>query len=417
VDDDRTYASKTIADYPPPRDPGRDDFGPRQRKKAPILVGLAVLLVATIVGTTYLVMQQLHSDTLGPVATATTALGTPTPRATATPDGQQPTNNDWTLATAAAYGDAQFSASSPQTGYLCGTQADGKTHIFGVTTTGGQSWQVNTSPASYNECVLQVSPTNPLDVTITSVNGPGDGQSAYVDAHYSTNGGQSWQAAPIPPNTVGQMQLTWAGQYLYLMRTDYKGASTLQVNANGGGFVTIPLGGLIAGEPNPFLSGGLAGGNTYYLNIQTNACQSPCNTVLTTTDGGASWSKLPNNGNIFLDAVVGNTLFGTVRATTFLQTIQRSSDGGASWDPTPAPTLTDGPGFSYYIVAPDKSLYTSFGGTVYAWLNGKWINFPFATGNQDSIELSAVSVNASGEIARLWGHDEGAHLGVYSHAL
>ncbi len=73
---DRNYPSRTRLEYAAAPDSTPNDSGQRRRNKAPILVALTALLVVAIVGTTYLVLQQLHDETA-----TTTAHNTPGARA------------------------------------------------------------------------------------------------------------------------------------------------------------------------------------------------------------------------------------------------------------------------------------------------------------------------------------------------
>ena len=133
--------------------------------------------------------------------------------------------------------------------------------------------------------------------------------------------------------------------------------------------------------------------------------------------GGATWTKVANQGNILLDYVAGGHLFGSVRATTFAESFMTSIDGGAHWQIILFPPMAEGQGFSYYIAALDGSAYRANGNTVYAWRNGAWTNFLFASGERDSITVTSISLDATGHPLKIWGHDDGAHPGVYWHSL
>lgn len=414
VDHDRTYPSPTMANS------GSDDSQRRPRNKAPLLATLAVLMVATIVGTSYLVLLQLRTpDT---VKTANAHAPTPTtsaalPALTPTPDLSLPTNNGWTAITEASNGDVQFAAGDPQKGFLCGTQGSGTQHVFGVTVDGGKTWSIGKSPASYMTCYLQISPSNPLDLTLTSVNAPGDGADAFVEAHYSTNGGQSWKAAPIPQNTIGVGQLLWSGPYLYLLARN-----TLEVSANGGPFSQIAISAIAPAARQVTLTSEVATANRLYLNVQTNACQSPCAILLASSNGGASWAKVPNNGNVLLEQVQGNTLYGGVmNGDPSLTSIMRSSDGGASWDTISFPPLPSGLGINSYVVAPDQTIFVSTRGEVAALHSGTWKVYPFSVSENDvymdSIEMTTISFDRSARPLKIWGHDEGQHPGIYWHSV
>ncbi len=414
MDHGRTYPSPTMANS------GSNDSQRRPWNKAPILAALAVLMVAAIVGTSYLVLLQLRTpDT---VKTANAHTPTPTtsatlPALTPTPDLSLPTNNGWTAITEASNGDVQFAADDPQKGYLCGTQGNGTQHVFGLTVDGGKTWSIGKSPASYTTCYLQVSPSNPLNLTLTSVNAPGDGADAFVEAHYSTNGGQSWKAAPIPQDTIGVAQLLWSGTYLYLLARN-----TLAVSANGGPFTQIAISAIAPGAQQVALTRAVVTANTLYLNVQTDACQSPCDILLASSNGGASWRRIPNSGHVLLEQVQGNALYGEVAdGQPSLTTIMRSTNGGASWNAISLPTLPSGLEMNSYIVAPDQTIFVSTRGEVAALHSGTWKVYPFSVSENDvymdSIEMTTVSFDGSDRPLKIWGHDEGQHPGTYWHSV
>lgn len=415
MDYDRAYSSRPA---PTMANPGSGDPGRRSPGKAALLAALAVLMVAAIVVTSYLVVAQLHASDSGKTAHAaapTASASATMPSLTPTPDRSLPTNNGWTSVTAAVWGDIQFAASNPLRGYLCGSMSYGNARVLGITTDGGQTWSLGKSPASYTSCYLQISPTNPLDVTLTSVNAPGDGASAFVEAHYSSDGAKTWKAAPIPPNTLGGAQLLWSGPYLYLLL-----GNTLQVSVNGGPFTAIALGNLGLGSGQITLTGAsaVATANRLYLNVQTSACQSPCDILLASSNGGASWAKIPNNGNVLLEQVQGNVLYGGVmNGQPYLTTIMRSSNGGASWDTISLPTLPSGLEITSYVVAPDQTIFVWTRGEVASLHDGTWRVYPFSVSKtdvyMDSLEMTAVSFDGSGHPLKIWGHDEGAHPGIY----
>lgn len=408
---DRTAGTGNTSGYPATSYPEYGDLEQRPRNKTPILVVLAALLMAAIAGTTYLTVQQLQGQSATTAASKTP--GASKPSATTTPDLTMPTNNGWTSVAPSGYGDVQFSASNPQRGYLCGSNTDNKNHIFGATTDGGQTWHIGNSPATYTTCTLQLSPSNPLDLTLTSVNEPGDGQSAWVEAHYSTDGGQTWNAAPIPPNTLVPASLFWSGQYLYLARQ-----YSLQVSMNGGPFTTIPLSSIAPGESDVFLTSAVAAAGAVYLNVQTKACQSPCSILLTSANGGASWTKVPNQGNVLLQFVQGNTFYGNVmNGQPFVTSALLSADGGATWQTIAFPPLPGNVNTSSYLVGPDQTIYTSSLAGVAALRNGAWVVLPVSSSDRDSVEATAISLDPSGRPQKVWGVDGGVHPGIYWHSL
>lgn len=387
------------------------------RRRAPLLVALAVLLVAVLVATSLVLAQQLRGRASGGPASNTPAsvgnVGTPAATVAAKP---LPSDNGWTAISQAKFGDVAFSVSDPRRGYVCGTLDANNQRVFGITTDGGQTWHIGDSPATYPSCYLQISPGNPLNLTLVSVNAPGDGGSTFTEAHYSTDGGKTWKTVPLPQNTTGGGQLLWSGSYLYVVLYNL-----LEVSTNGGPFKQISLSSLVPGAQQVTLSGGVATAGRMYLNVQTSACQSPCELLLSSANGGASWTKISgDNPDVQLDYVQGNTLYGSVHGDTpFITTIFRSTNGGATWNPLLLQPLPISADISSYAVAPDQTIFvTVFASTlsgVGVLRDGAWTIYPFSSNNQDSIQATAISLDASGHPQKLWGHGDGAHPGLYWH--
>ncbi|HEV2459163.1 MAG TPA: hypothetical protein VGS80_12460, partial [Ktedonobacterales bacterium] len=180
-----------------------------------LLGALAVLLVVTVVGASVYIIHDLRTPGVQttktpPAAHATIVSGTPTPTVSSNPK-----DNGWTQVTPAG-GDVTFSTSSPQRGYLCGTDNQSGRIIVGVTTDGGQTWGLGQSQAAYESCSIQVSPTNALAVVVTSQEGSCAAPCPLFDAHYSIDGGKTWKAAPIPQNTIAPGGAIWSAANLYL---------------------------------------------------------------------------------------------------------------------------------------------------------------------------------------------------------
>lgn len=396
-----------------------DDPKTSVRHKAPVLVALALLLVAAVIATSLFLGQQLRGHASGSSASNTPAsagnVGTPAATVAAQP---LPTDNGWTAISQAKFGDIEFSVSDPRRGYVCGTLDADNQRVFGVTTDGGQTWHIGNSPASYTTCSLQISPGNPLDLTLLSINAPGDGGATFTEAHYSRDGGQTWKAAPIPQNTTGGGQLLWSGHYLYLVLYNL-----LEVSVNGGPFTQIALSSLAPGTQQATISGGVATADKLYLNVQTSACQSPCELLLSSANGGTSWTKIANNNNsVQLDYIQGNTFYGSVRGDTpFITSIFRSTDGGATWNAMLLQPLPISADISSYVVAPDQTIFvtvfaSSLSGSAIL-RKGVWTIYPFSSNNQESIQVTAISLDASGHPQKLWGHSDGAHPGLYWHSM
>jgi hypothetical protein len=156
--------------------------------------------------------------------------------------------------------------------------------------------------------------------------------------------------------------------------------------------------------------------------VPTNACQSPCNILRASADGGASWATIPDNGKVLLEYVQGNMWYGAVMdGQPTLTTVMRSANGGASWETLTLPPLPDGQEMNSYLVAPDQTLFVSSRSDIAALRQGQWTVYPFSLSETDtvadSLELTAISLDQDGRPLKLWGHDEGAHPGTYWHSV
>lgn len=398
--------------------------------KGLLLSGLAgLLIVVMIVGTVALIKgsQGGQSDrTAGTSPTATpSATATATVRATATSSVFSPTANGWTTYTAGVAGgrvtggDLQFSASSPQRGYVCGVDNAGDI-IFGTTTDGGQTWRVGRSPAANDGCSLQVSPTNALDVALTSVPGSCGGDACFSsDAHYSTDGGTTWTAAPIPPNTVQVGGALWSGAYRYVwagtLEKGLQQSSFLTASANGGPFTSINVSTLLPGAQDVSVGSVVAGGTTLYLNLTYSGCSSPtCQAIVASGDGGKTWAQIPNQSNIQLQAVEGTTLYGQITGVQPPKPVL-SSDDGTTWTTQALPPLPDGRSAGLCVPAPDGSCVTVTPSGVAYLSDGAWTILPFPAEDLDV----AAAVGPSGHAQRIWAIDRGNDYlaGIYWHTL
>jgi len=410
---------------PLPPDPG-SPWSQRSIGTRMLLGALAALLIVTLVGTTFLVIRAVRnqespttSTSTSTQATATVASGTPTP------DLRDPTNNGWNQVQTALgqFADVKFAPSSAQRGYRCGADDATSTRSIGVTTDGGQTWKMSTSPAAYVECQVQISATNALDVALMSDSGPGSGP-ARVDTHYSIDGGQTWKAAPIPQGTVAPAGALWAGSYLYVWSAPNKDTGQhgfLQVSVNGGAFTSIDPSTLLSGAQNPSIEGAVAGSNKAYLNIGYNGCSlQNCMAIVASGDGGKTWAQIPNKSNIWLAGVVGGTLYGTVMNGS-TSTPMFSNDTGATWSTQTLPQLPDGQHAGLCVPAADGICYVAFvafpdSGVAYLHA-GAWTVIPFSTDQKVSVGFLAVSLGAGGHAAHVWALGGGKAPGIYWHAL
>ena len=237
-------------------------------RRIALLSALIALLVLVIAGTTVLVVRDLRQSqaarTSTPVAaTATTSSGIPTPNLS------DPQSTGWTPVSGGVFTDVQFTQSSRQRGYLCGMGEKTNTRIVGVTTDGGDTWQIGPSPAGYDHCSVQVSATNPLDVALLSSVGP-CGSCTGFDTHYSTDGGRTWRVAPFPPNTEPTASAVWAGQYLYIWAAptpENPQQGFFKVSANGGAFTTLDPNSLVPGASGAYIQQMIAGGAKVYVTL------------------------------------------------------------------------------------------------------------------------------------------------------
>lgn len=414
---------------------GPRPMGEGQPPKALILSALAIMLVVALVVTTAAVLQGLRSHSTGS-ATAPTATATAVPTVITVPI--DPKASGWTALSPVVWGgDVKFAASSPQRGYLCG-QAPQYTAI-GVTTDGGQHWQLAQSPAQFSNCALQVSPTNPLDLTLTSgVGGSfgGDSPASTVDAHYSTNGGKTWRSAPIPTNTHFTAGAMWSGTYLYVWTAQYdpQGGypaqkSSLAVSANGGSFTSIDTTKLLPGAQKLGIVSVVATADKLYVNLSSQQCGSlaTCaavvSAVVASSDGGKTWTQVPNQSNIQLVDVFGDTLYGQApdpqNPKSHIEIT--STDNGATWTQLklpPVPGLRFGAPTPFAFPAPDGTLFAAPDGVGIVYMsNGKWTLIPFsAYGEYIGV---AFALDSSGKPATVWAIDDGndSFANIYSHPL
>lgn len=404
----------------------REPRPPRSPGMRVLLGALAALLVVTVVGTTALVIHNANSPAPQATRTPPFARATATVRFLTPTPPREPKDNGWTQVSRVA-GDVKFSASSPRRGYLCGSDQSGP-GIVGVTTDGGQTWGFGQSSAAYDSCSIQMSPTNALDVVINSEEGTCAAPCPRVDAHYSTDGGKTWNAAPIPQNTVAPGGAIWSAAYLYVWsgaNSDNRQSGFLKVSANGEPFVPLDLNTLLPGAQNISIESAVAGGTKLYLNLTFTGCSSQnCQTIVASDDGGKTWMQVPNQSNIQLMYVVDHTLYAQkVEGTN--TTLVFSTDDGASWTAQTLPPLPNGQALSLsdlgsWMPAPDGTFFTASPdlGEVAYLRAGVWTVIPFGPG-PDGYTVAAVSLGANGQPQRVWGliDVQSSRAGIYWHTL
>jgi hypothetical protein len=401
---------------------------PRSRGRVLLLSALAALLVVTVGGASVLVIHDLGTSGGQPTnappagqATATVKSSTPTPVVSSDPQA-----NGWTQEKPAG-DDIKFSASSVQRGYLCGTDQSGQ-HTFGVTTNGGQTWGFGQSPAAYDVCSIQISPTNPLDLVIYSTVEAGPVNTPHADAHSSSDGGKTWKAAPVAQTTTAPGGALWSAAYLYVWSgaDESSGQSSfLKVSANGGPFASLDLNWLLPGAQNVSIASAVVSSTTLYLNLTYSGCPAAaqaCLTIVASRDGGKTWSQASNQAGIRLVYVVGNTLYGQVTAGA-TATLVRSTDDGATWIVLTIPPLPGGQTVRLsdqgaWLPAPDGTIFTAPFGLGVAYLRaGAWTIVPFSS-DASLDAVVAVSFAPNGQPQRIWGVSgpQAASHGIYWHA-
>lgn len=396
---------------PPPRSPQHQ----RPAYVIPLVGGLALLAVGVLVAATLFIVKSAGSPSVAKQPTHPAATHTATAAATATsgPDTTNPTSNGWHAVAQARFGDTQFATSDPQRGYLCGNPTSGDGQLFGVTTDGGQTWQTGASPAAYPSCNIHIATDDPLKLTLISINEPGDGQSAFVDAHYSSDGGQTWATAPIPPNTLQQGNALWSGSYLYVILPQ-----SLQVSANGGAFAPVDLATLLPGAQNVSITSGVATSTQIYLNLNRSDCAAPCGSIVASADGGKTWTQVPNQSNIQVDYAEGSVLFGTVISNQpVFSSVLTSTDGGATWNTIALPPIGGSQQFSTFVAAPDQTIAVGTPTGAALVSDGAVNAYLFSSSPNDLLQLTGLSVDANGHPVKIWGHDDGQNTGVYWHAV
>jgi photosystem II stability/assembly factor-like uncharacterized protein len=292
----------------------------------------------------------------------------------------------------------RFTQQSGQRGYLCGTDAGASERLFGVTTDGGNTWQIGSSPAGYDRCSLQVSATNPLDAILQSDCGEG---CAEFDIHYSTNGGRTWAVAPSAAGAI------WAGQYLYIW-TETSQPGFLKVSASGGAFTAIAPNALVPGASGVFIQQVVAGGAAVYVTIAYTGCSASqgCTAVVASSDGGKTWTRISNTFNMHVVWVAGTTLYDEIYPN--YGAVQTSTDNGATWNPLALPRQPDGTTAATEIPG---TLLPAADGTIFALdsklgaiaylRGGSWTVIPFSSWGVDG-PLGSVTFGPDGHPLRVW---------------
>lgn len=411
LDEPRALVREPIAHVPP--EPGE----PHLPRKALIWAALAVLLVLAVVGAALVVRDlRLPSQSAGPTSTAT-------PASTPLLITSDPQDSGWTrFAPYLFRGDMAFAPSDPARGYVCGWGETGR--IFGYTTDSGHAWRTMQSPATYSDCALQISPSNPLHVALTSY--VDAGQAPDLESHYSVDGGATWKPVPFPRSIVPPGGAAWSGSFLFAWAgpsTVYPQQNFLEVSAGGGAFTSMDTHALLPSAQDLGIEGTVVSGDRLYLNLSY-SCGGvrSCQAIVASGNGGKSWTQIPNQSKIQLMAVAGNLLYGVVPASpSAVQTEMTTSDNGATWTPMklpPIPGAPTGQAAPLALPGPDGTLFAAPDALGVAYLRGgTWTLLPFSQHGK-GIRV-AVAVDGSGKPATVWAIDNenDSASGIYSHPL
>jgi len=381
-----------------------------------------------------LLLIALGASVFGVFAAHRPSSGTTAAHPTATPTvpliTSDPQDSGWTRFVPYVFrGDLALAPSDPARGYVCGdTGSYDPGRIFGDTTDGGHTWRIMQTPAKYSACSLQVSPSNPLNVALTSY--VDAGQAPDLESHYSVDGGATWKPVPFPRSIVPPGGAAWSGSFLFAWggpSTFYPQQNFLEVSAGGGAFTSIDTHALLPSAQHLGIEGTVVSGDRLYLNLSYSCggVQS-CQAIVASGNGGKSWTQIPNQSKIQLMAVAGNLLYGVVPASpSAVQTEMTTSDNGATWTPMklpPIPGAPTGQAAPLALPAPDGTLFAAPDALGVAYLRGgTWTLLPFSQHGK-SIRV-AVAVDGSGKPVTVWAIDNGndsaagIYAGIYSHPL
>jgi hypothetical protein len=224
-----------------------------------------------------------------------------------------------------------------------------------ASTDGGHTWQTRATPAVDGECQISVDPSNPADLIMLTATCAGTSdtcQPAPVHAFRSSDGGGNWAAATAPQGAAWDFskQMVWLGSTLFVpLQTG------LARSDAGGPFGFIPVARYEVG-PDITSSSDVRPVDLFTANgrlfVELSVCDlqneaAPCRVDYAVTDAAAaSWTGI---GMRFqsLDVTVSasgadsHTLLGNLypadstQPLTYLPVLT-STDGGASWTELPA---------------------------------------------------------------------------------
>jgi len=347
------------------------------------------------------------SSTTSGVAGTATPRPTPTPTfaplPTVLPAGQgwaKTTGPDYAAAVAVAPG-------QPATLYTCSSDLDPHPRL-GLSHDGGRTWQTSTLPASCDalevspanaqdlafsgeKCQLSsaaaatsagkfgfraprgedvvVGPIPPVprisagraDYILPGVSGGRQDGCATISikswAYVSADGGKHWTQANLPPNAIDAPEfvgylIAWVGTTLFVAPNYINlppDVHTLAASTNGGPFVWVDQNGLSGRVPVGMTLSNLTSlGDTLFVTYDGLVCSSqlspPCATAATTSDGGATWSRIrpiyQGEDLQIIGGAAGALLALPRNVNSPTRALLRSTDGGATW--TALPVLPGG---------------------------------------------------------------------------
>ncbi|HEX8036893.1 MAG TPA: hypothetical protein VF510_23750 [Ktedonobacterales bacterium] len=296
-------------------------------------------------------------------------------------------------------------------------------HItLGISTDGGSTWKTQDTGISLARCMgLAVSPAGPNFIALYAGTCRSDCGLANVRLYFTTDAGAHWrQVTPTPDSDAGVI-FGWVGTTFFASAapngTPTAAKQFLAVSRDGVHFAWTSL-------PTALKQILSYGSTVVVVASSTGSCglaASLCTDLYRSTDLGTSWSHITpmyQGINVHTVAVVpgGSTLIG-FDARAFADNpnfypLLRSLDGGASWQPLPDMPKGKEASTDLPILTPDGTLYVFFccGDSSASVADGI---YKLAPGSASwalvspvvpaSIRLMAVSWDAQGHPAKLWG--------------
>lgn len=265
--------------------------------------------------------------------------------------------NGWNPGGTAGAQDIAFAPSAPALAYDCGAPTLSLTTFTPVpiavsaSRDGGRTWRALPSPGTGVTCSITVNPTAPQDVVLM-VSPSSTFASKPIVLYRSFDGGRTWTRWTLPPRLGAQFgdaqyaTWAWAGSSLFL--TPYYpgtiGYGDLAASIAGRPFVWVQQNGLFRSAPDDASINQLLGTPSalYAVLFSQSTCTQSCTRVLTSSDGGSSWSVYAPTFQGHPIALLfqnddGRTLFGGYfdDPAQAAHEYVYSSDGGVTWRQLP----------------------------------------------------------------------------------